>query len=514
MFGAVHFGMRSAKRMFVVSALLLAPLTVAWIAAPALAVPQTAAASGPYWAAVKGDSVMLRSGPSVQSAYPFGRLQAGQPLKVLETQYGWARVQAVGPTFANLYGFVKADAATKYDAATKTLAIVGKTTLLAPNMDANFAPDKSWRQLTSLTQGDSLKVVEEVKGDRETFYSVRLPEKAEGWVNLQYIEPVSQSQAEAFETALKAGTPFPGGAVAANPPTATPAATPTATPGTTPASNSNANATSNPGASNAPQAGTEPAPTNPPAPAANPGANPPTTPPANSPTSTGPTGPAPAPGTVTNNPPAPPAPTAAEIEAQRRADEARQRNMEEQVRRVTYQDLEMIWAKVRNEPSESAELEALRDRYQALADDGVASYATREQAKARVEQLQMRVEVQDKIRELQEMKDRLAERKQGVADLDLAMKKRRPYDAMGRLLASTVYNGDRLPLLYKLTDSTSGYTLAYVVPGPSTKPSEALGLLVGIKGKRSYDETLRVNLITPDTIEVLETTKTAVVEPQ
>lgn len=475
---------------FATSSLLLASLVTLPFIAPTTSVaaapsPQTAAASGPYWAAVKGDDVMLRSGPSVQSAYPFGRLHAGQPLKVVETQYGWARVQAVGPTFAGLHGFVKSDSATKFDAATKTLAIVGKTALLAPNMDANFAPDKSWRQLTSLNQGDSLKVVEEVKGERDSYYSVRLPDRAEGWVNLQYIEPVTQAQADAFEAALKGGTPFPG--QAGTQPTTTPPVAP-------------------PAPATVPTADGGPAPASP--------ANPPTVPaPAENPAN--PAVPAPPAGAITNNPapPTPPAPSEEEIEAQRRADEIRQRNMEEQVRRVTYQDLEGIWSTVRNEPTESAELETLRDRYQALVEDGIAPYSTREQAKARVEQIQMRVEVQDKIRELDEIKARLGQRKRGVAELDLAMKLRRPYDSVGRLMASTVYNGDRLPLLYKLAEPTTGHTLAYVVPGPSSKPSEALGLVVGIKGKRTYDETLRVNLIVPEIIEVLETSKTAVVEP-
>jgi serine protease inhibitor ecotin len=80
---------------------------------------------------------------------------------------------------------------------------------------------------------------------------------------------------------------------------------------------------------------------------------------------------------------------------------------------------------------------------------------------------------------------------------------------MGRLNASTVYDGDRLPLLYKLADEVTGHTIAYVMPGPNSKPSEALGLLVGIKGVRRYDETLRVNVIIPDSIDVLERTISA-----
>jgi hypothetical protein len=187
--------------------------------------------------------------------------------------------------------------------------------------------------------------------------------------------------------------------------------------------------------------------------------------------------------------------------------------MERQLRQVTYNDLESKWKRVRNEPAESAELDALRERYVALADDEVTPPATRQLAKYRIEQIAVRMDVQNALLELAERQQARQKTIDGVADIAFAMKNRLPYDAIGRINASTVYDGDRLPLLYKLVDSTTGHTIAYVIPGPNSKPSEALGLNVGIKGTRRYDETLRVNVITPESIDVLEKTSSASTSP-
>jgi hypothetical protein len=234
------------------------------------------------------------------------------------------------------------------------------------------------------------------------------------------------------------------------------------------------------------------------------------------------------PGTINNNPPSVPtvdpeaerraAEAKAKAEEERKAAEAaaeerRRQQMERQLRQVTYNDLESKWRRVRNEPAESAELDALRERYLALATDELARAATRQLATSRAEQIDLRIEAQKALLELAERQRARQKTVEGVADLVLASKQRMPYDAVGRLNASTVYDGDRLPLLYKLADPTNGHTIAYVMPGPNSKPSEALGLVVGLKGIRRYDETLRVNVIIPEMIDVLEKTTSATTSP-
>ena len=74
---------------------------------------------------------------------------------------------------------------------------------------------------------------------------------------------------------------------------------------------------------------------------------------------------------------------------------------------------------------------------------------------------------------------------------------------MGRLNASTIYDGKRLPLLYRVQDDGTGQTVAYMRPGSSFDLTGMLGQLIGIVGEKSYDGVLRLNLIAPRRIDVL-----------
>jgi hypothetical protein len=77
------------------------------------------------------------------------------------------------------------------------------------------------------------------------------------------------------------------------------------------------------------------------------------------------------------------------------------------------------------------------------------------------------------------------------------MRTRQPWDAVGRLNASSIYNGERLPLLYRLQDQGTGQTIAYILPTPEFDLPSMLGLLIGVKGPMRYDESLRLNTILP-----------------
>jgi hypothetical protein len=76
---------------------------------------------------------------------------------------------------------------------------------------------------------------------------------------------------------------------------------------------------------------------------------------------------------------------------------------------------------------------------------------------------------------------------------------------VGRLVASTVYDGKRLPLMFRVLspESTSARTLAYVAPGSGFNLTEKIGRVVGVVGEAKMDESLRVNIIVPARIDVL-----------
>lgn len=78
------------------------------------------------------------------------------------------------------------------------------------------------------------------------------------------------------------------------------------------------------------------------------------------------------------------------------------------------------------------------------------------------------------------------------------------YDAVGRLLASSVYDGRTLPRMYRLADPATGRAVAYIrADGPvATLPH--LGKLVGVTGASAYDPDLKLKVITVKRIDTLE----------
>lgn len=70
------------------------------------------------------------------------------------------------------------------------------------------------------------------------------------------------------------------------------------------------------------------------------------------------------------------------------------------------------------------------------------------------------------------------------------------FTAVGTLVPSTVYDGDSLPLLYRIVDaSPAARTLAYVAPNEDLDIGVMLNQLVGIVGQTRYDRTLKLNII-------------------
>jgi len=85
---------------------------------------------------------------------------------------------------------------------------------------------------------------------------------------------------------------------------------------------------------------------------------------------------------------------------------------------------------------------------------------------------------------------------------------------VGRLTASVVYDGKRLPLLYRVQsiDEDSGRTLAYVVPAKGVDLSGSLGSIVGVAGVAHVDASSRLNIVTPQRVDKLRAGATAAVQ--
>ncbi len=77
------------------------------------------------------------------------------------------------------------------------------------------------------------------------------------------------------------------------------------------------------------------------------------------------------------------------------------------------------------------------------------------------------------------------------------------YDAVGRLMASTIYDGRGLPRLYRLQDPATGRTIAYLRPDPRMNVTSMLGQVVGVTGSTNADPGLNVRILSPDRIDIL-----------
>ncbi|MEZ6190209.1 MAG: hypothetical protein R3C45_02855 [Phycisphaerales bacterium] len=78
------------------------------------------------------------------------------------------------------------------------------------------------------------------------------------------------------------------------------------------------------------------------------------------------------------------------------------------------------------------------------------------------------------------------------------------YDAVGRLLASSVYDGKTLPRMFRLTDPATGRAVAYIRADGPVASIGHLGKLVGVVGKSAYDPDLKLKVITVKRIDTLE----------
>lgn len=423
----------------------------------------TAPAAEPYIAVVTADNVYVRSAPSVQSSYPFGKLKRGDLVRVGEESFGWARVQTEGPAFAQIYGVVPADSRVTVSEDGRTLSVNAKSELRAPNIstpDASLAA--SWKQIARLEPGATLSVVDRVDSERDAVYRVRLPAVAEGWVNMNFLRKASQAEMAKFN----APTPEEVATMAA----ADVVSQQVQAPAAAPADGGTASGATDAAAPDV--AGTADAPID-------------------------------ATGTATGEadvivtggkasepaPPPAPAKTPEQIAFERR--------------RATMADLEGLYTTIRGQSKAEAELHALRGRYLDLAIVASGDPEIVSKANGRAEQLRLEIEVQSRIIELERMKARIEGERDSIASVARAIEARSEYTVVGILNASLVYDGQRLPLLYRIQDPATGQTVAYVAPGPGFQLSTMLGNLLGVRGEKTYDEALRVDVVAPRTVDIL-----------
>ena len=421
----------------------------------------------PYLAAVTADDVHIRCGAAL-SYYPFGKAKTGDLVKVIGhksyQRSNWARVVTLGATFETFFGYIKhpkADTSRfRLEPDGKTGVTLGRTDVVAPNLNTSFDPKDSWKPIIQLAADEVLTVIGTFDAEGETVHKVVLPPNAVGWIETAYLRPASPSETAAWEATLaKAGLadlaemkPSPaivrgvgddlGSRILARVGPPAPQEMPSeaaVTPVTLDA-----------------VAGTTPAP----------------------------------PSSALTIPPVLTERVVRRSPAKVRA-EAR------------LSDLESAYRRLRGEPIEIAEVQPLRQLYIDLADQTQDIPSVWEYASARAEQLELWAEIQQRRLDLALLRARVRITAEEAQAARLAIESGGDYVAVGRLAASTIYDGRRLPKLLRIQDPGTGRTVAYLHKDDAFDMVGMLGQLVGIVGEKSYDGGLRLNLVKPRRIDIL-----------
>lgn len=418
-----------------------------------------------YVGVINGDDVYVRSGVS-DSYYPFCKLHRGDFVKVTAERDGFARIALAGPAFNEAFGYIKH---AKKDAARVRLAAdgrsavtLGRVDIIAPNMDANNLPKDSWKVLIRLEADKPLAVLETIDSGTDVLYKVALPAEATGWVSGQFVARATAEESEMFQNMLAGKT--------TTPPAVVPPATPNKPADGAVAANNNTNPTT---------------PTNPPATndTSNPAGNPSGNPDGGTPTVATP-GDAMTP-LVAQSPTTAPS------------------TQPDKPKEPTFQDLELAFKRLQAEPKDSAELTPMRDMYVALAERHPTDARLQQRTALRIKQLDIWEQLQMKKLEIAGVKDRMKMSASEAESVRAALERSAEYAAVGRVASSTIYDGQSLPKMFRLQDPATGRTIAYLKPDTDYALTNRIDIIVGIVGDKTYDEALRLNIITPRRIDVL-----------
>ncbi|CAN5762876.1 hypothetical protein BH11PLA1_BH11PLA1_22170 [soil metagenome] len=466
----------AAPRLGALAGAALATLSLGALASAAHADVQNVT---PYVVIVAADGADLRAGDSAYH-YSVAKLKSGTPLRVDGEGDGWLRVAYPAAARA----VVSADDVTpSTDGATLTLRKPSRLSAL----NSTGGPRASFMPLLAgdLAPNTTLKVLEALKDDagKTTHYAVAAPEGARGYVSKGTTRAATPDETTSFAKAGAAAnptmpaaapkidapkpTPTPSRAAAPSDPTI-PATTPPAATAHTPAANGGVigstpniaqRPTGTPGAETPPGFTPVPDPTAPPDPAAE----------------------TPAPARV--------APTPAPATPYSRA-----------------QELVALYERIRTQPSETADLDeaigAFRAQIGTLTNSG-ADRALAKRLQWYVSALDARRDLRDQRRAADTASQTIETRVSELHTRILELEGQRIYTVIGRLVPSVVYDGQRLPLLYRIESPEPGSarTLGYLQPDPKLDLTGKLGIVVGIDGEQRFEESLRANIITPRKID-------------
>lgn len=177
-------------------------------------------------------------------------------------------------------------------------------------------------------------------------------------------------------------------------------------------------------------------------------------------------------------------------------------------RRAGLQELVALFERVRQQPLAEAEIDTALAQFQSAQ----AQYAgvpgeerTAQRLGSLIELLRVRKQIRDELAQRQARTSELVSTRRAVRDKIDQLSRQRVYTLIGRLTPSVVYDGSRLPLLYRIQSPEAGpaRTLGYLAPTPELDLAGKLGVVVGILGEQRVDQTLGSTIITARRVDVI-----------
>lgn len=411
----------------------------------------------PIWKASRSNNLLVRSGPSTND-YLVTKIKKGDPVLVTEMKDGkWAGVRMVGPTFAKVGLLLELDDRVRIDG-NEAVIVKGRVSLMAPNEssrpadaeDAQVDPNRSTRPVLRLEPEARLTITDRFEDAGRSFLVVEAPPAATLWVFASFLEDATPEQIPpAFRAKPAATETTPsdaGGAVVELVDEDESPETDTTGPGgvaVVVAADEQDEATATP---------------------------------------------------ATVEAPADPV-VVAIVEEEEEAPV-------DPLADVTIEEAEAAWEAVKKSPHDDAELEALQLVFVSIAARETAPVSEKRLAELRIRQIELRREVRNRLDKLDKLENRNDVDRERIENAKVAIIARADYTMVGRLNASRVYDGKRLPLLYRLQDPVGGRTIGYVKPTKDVDLEPGLGRMIGIVGTKSYDAGYRLMIVTPRRFDI------------
>ena len=174
----------------------------------------------------------------------------------------------------------------------------------------------------------------------------------------------------------------------------------------------------------------------------------------------------------------------------------------------TFDALDAAFESLRRQDPDAAELSELaaelRRAMEAL-DDSPLSQGLRRGLEQRLAVVELWIRLRETRVRLAAARMETDAQSSRVAEHIAALERTRGYEFIGRVVPSSLYDGRRLPLMYRIVSvgGLSPRTIGYVLPDDRFDLGTKVGRVVGVVGESRMDDSLGLRIVVPHRIDVL-----------